>query len=74
MSDKSEIVESHASQLAEHFDSVQIICTNVESGSTMTYATGRGNFYARHGSVTEWAMRENEKVRIELAREKPPEG
>ncbi len=50
------MVEQHARQLSEHFDSVQIFCTNQESGTgdTTHYAFGQGNWFARYGQVAEW--------------------
>ncbi len=51
------MVEHHASQLAEHFDSVRIFVTrNTEDGEQNTVAvdSGRGNFYAQLGQIHEW--------------------
>jgi hypothetical protein len=51
------IIEKHASELAEHFDSVRVFCTKHPEGSsseTVTFEEGRGNFYAQLGQIVEW--------------------
>lgn len=58
---KLKILDSHASQLAEHFDSVQIIVTDFcPQTGTGSMEVGRGNYYARYGSVREW-MRDEDR-------------
>jgi pimeloyl-CoA synthetase len=55
---KKKIICSHAAQLAEHFDSVQIICTRFDpQEGTTPYAAGEGNGYARIASTKEWVKR-----------------
>lgn len=51
-----EIVERHAAQLGEHFDSVRIFVTRHrgEDANTVSYEYGLGNFYAQLGQVSEW--------------------
>ena len=50
-----EILKQHAAQLAEHFDTVQIICTrHDEQDGTATQAWGAGNLFGRFGSVDYW--------------------
>ena len=45
-----EFLNSHASQLSEHFDSVLILASYLEpDGTTAAVASGQGNFYARIG-------------------------
>lgn len=51
------IVERHAGQLGEHFQSVRIFVTrNTEDGESNTVAldSGCGNFYAQLGQIREW--------------------
>lgn len=51
------LCDQHASQLAEHFDSVRIFCTkHSEEGTsnTLQLDVGRGNFYAQLGQVHEF--------------------
>jgi hypothetical protein len=51
------MLKSHAVQLAEHFDSVQIICTRGDGDRqdcTIGADYGQGNWYARVGSVQDW--------------------
>lgn len=59
---RTKIIESHAAQLSEHFDSVQIIVTAIDpEEGTGIYRAGRGNYYARIGAVEEWLRREKKK-------------
>lgn len=50
------LLQSHAAQLGEHFDSVHIFCTkqNGTNATTVNVDTGLGNFYAQLGQVQEW--------------------
>lgn len=47
-------------RLMEHFDTVQIIATKKDqeplSAGTDAFWFGQGNWYARYGSVKEWAI------------------
>ena len=65
-----ELVDRHAHQLAEHFDSVQIFVTRQhgEVASTGSYETGVGNFYARFGQVREWLIIQEQYQRNEAIR------
>ena len=45
-----------ADLLAEHFSTVQIIATYEDGDVTTPFISGRGNWYARYGSVIEWVM------------------
>jgi len=56
------ILKSHALQLAEHFDTVQIITTRLdpEEEGTFIIDHGEGNWFARYGSVMAW-LRKNRK-------------
>lgn len=52
-----ELIDKHASDLAEHFDSVLILCTKHGDGSVSDsagFSTGRGNLYAQIGQAHEW--------------------
>ena len=68
MTDKQRhaLLIKHASAIVEHFDSVQILATREDGGSTRSYAAGRGNYYARRGSVEEWLTREQEETRVDV--------
>lgn len=48
--------------LIEHFDSVQIMASITEDGSTNAHYVGRGDFYARLGMAHEFI--ENDKSQI----------
>lgn len=51
-------------QLAEHFDSVQIVCTKRgDDDMTMTVAEGTGDYYARMGATWAWVTRQEEQQR-----------
>lgn len=65
------ILASHAAQLAEHFESVQIIVTkNTEEGDgTVLAHQGAGNWFARYGSVREWLIKTDTRSRREVLRE-----
>lgn len=49
------IIQSHIAQMAEHFDTVQVIVTRYcpQSGTTMN-GLGEGNYYARIASAEAW--------------------
>jgi hypothetical protein len=58
------MVKKHASELGEHFDTVQIFCTRHESGTedgTVTIKMGTGNWFARYGQVVEWVKKQDER-------------
>jgi len=51
------LVDLHVSQLREHVDSVRIfVTTDMEEGrsETVSYDSGKGNFFAQLGQVQEW--------------------
>lgn len=60
----SKIVQDHVSQLREHFDAVQILCSNLEEGgeNTSSFAYGSGNWHARQGLAKEWTIYHDAKV------------
>lgn len=66
-----EMVSKCATELGEHFDSVQIIVTvnepTTESG-TLIYQAGTGNWFARFGSVREWLINQDEVARCQARR------
>jgi hypothetical protein len=54
--DKSEIMEKFCAQLAEHFDSVQILASSVmPSGRTEFWEQGSGNIFTRRAMVDHYA-------------------
>lgn len=51
----NEMLARHTNILAEHFSSVQIICTKLEpDGNTRRFHKGSGDFYARLGATAAW--------------------
>lgn len=55
-----------ASQLGEHFDTVQIFASKhdpAEADGTVTLNYGVGNWYARYGQVIEWTIKHDEDAR-----------
>ena len=61
-------LEKLASEMGEHWDTVQIFVTRCESGElggTRHVAVGVGNIFARHGHVRQWLVRSNEEDREE---------
>jgi hypothetical protein len=64
------MIRAHACQLSEHFDSVQIIATSrAPEGHTILSHWGKGNWYAREGSVREWLSVQEERTREQVRKE-----
>lgn len=58
------VLESHAAQLMERFDTVQIFATRHEPSrlnGTVEASIGQGNWFARWGQVRLWCEREQVK-------------
>ena len=62
-------LERHVAQLCEHFDSVRIIATQHQGGSSWMSSSGNGNWYAQMGSVREWIASRDEELRISQHRQ-----
>lgn len=60
----SQIIQGHVNQLREHFDSVQILCSNLEEGgeNTSSFTYGSGNWHSRQGLAKEWILYCDAKV------------
>jgi hypothetical protein len=54
--DRMKRLAKAADALAEHFSTVQIIATVEDADIATPFNSGRGNWYARYGSVIEWVM------------------
>lgn len=54
-------VASHAAQLAEHFDSVQILCTKNHNDGTTSFKKGEGCIYSRLANAREFV--DEDKIR-----------
>lgn len=67
----SGIIRAHLNQLAEHFENVQIMASNLEEGGefTSTYNLGVGNWHARQHQAREWLIYCDEKVKIKARRD-----
>lgn len=65
------ILRSHAAQLMEHFDSVQIVVTRFDSDVQQTFKgnQGCGNWYANFGAVKEWLEEQNERIKVHIRNE-----
>ena len=48
------MLKNTVSQLGEHFDSVQIVCSKKIADNTIRFQASSGNLYACEGSVREW--------------------
>lgn len=71
--DESARVTQAAKELAEHFDSVTILCSRHEgSRGTRTVAKGAGNWHAQFGIVREWLIDHEEDIREAARREWTP--
>lgn len=64
------LVQQKESELAEHFESVQIMVTRHvgEEENTFSLEVGRGNFYTRLGHVHEWLSMQDQFQRNESIR------
>ena len=53
-------IKKAVKELSEHFDTVQILCTNHPSDEegTTKYSWSHGNFYARLGHMLSWIEQE----------------
>lgn len=53
------MMDRHASELAEHFDAVQIFTSRLlPDGTTEGYSRGSGNWMARYGQVEQWVKKQ----------------
>ena len=68
-----ERVKKAATDLAEHFDSVQIIVTRhgteESNENTTVVSSGKGNWFARYGSVREWLTKEDARTTRQVMEE-----
>lgn len=58
------VLKSHAAQLGEHFDTVQIFVTRHDPSKddgTVSAFEGTGNWFARYGQVRNWLLKEERK-------------
>lgn len=63
------ILKNHVSQLGEHFSSVQIFVTRVNSDrSTDSCSWGDGNWYARYGHVVDWVHKQQAETTRDVMR------
>jgi hypothetical protein len=65
-----ETIKKYATLIMSHadVDTVQIICTKVRhdgSNDTESLSFGDGNWFARCGSVREWLMKQDERVKAQ---------
>jgi hypothetical protein len=71
--EESARVEAHCKALAEHFDSVTILCSRHEgSRGTRTIAKGAGNWHTQFGIVREWLINHEEDIREAARRDWTP--
>jgi len=60
------LVAKHASELAEMFDGVRIFVSwphPDDAHRTLTYDSGRGNWFAQYGQIRQWVIAEDELLR-----------
>lgn len=68
--EESQRVQDACKSLAEHFDSVTILCSRHEgSRGTRTIAKGSGNWHTQYGIVREWLLNNDEDIREAARRE-----
>ena len=70
-----DLLHKHAAQLAEHFDSVQILAEITENECTKGFKAGRGSVFARQGMAHEFINEEKADLigRSVAYHTKPPE-
>lgn len=58
-----EFLKDNVARMMEHFDSVQVFATKVDSENkdTKMYECGRGNWFSRFGVVSLWFKTEQDK-------------
>jgi hypothetical protein len=69
------MLQKHCEQLGEHFDSVQIFVTRLESGElngTVNINYGAGNWFTRYGQVNHWLVKSSEQARIDVRKDEEP--
>jgi len=66
-----EKVQKSVDGLMEHFDTVQIFVTRLDSerDGTVNVNIGAGNWFARFGQVCEWTTKQNERTRDNVRKE-----
>ena len=70
--DTEKRVDQALDRLIEHFDTVQIIVTQVDpvDGGTVYCSRGKGNWYARVGAARRFVRLDDESDRIDERRER----
>jgi len=63
------LLEKHAAELSEHFDSVMIFVTRVEANLTRSLHHGEGNWCTHYGQIIDWIKAEDERRRQEIRSE-----
>ncbi len=65
------LIQSHCSQLMEHFASVRIVAVHVngESGETARISRGAGDYYSQYGAVKDWLIYQDEQTRIDAGKD-----
>ncbi len=53
-----QMIDAHAAQLGEHFESVQILVSFPFERGTLPVYAGRGNFFARKGMADDFIKRD----------------
>lgn len=70
-------IRTFCNRMSEHVDSIRVIATCPENGSTAMHSHGQGNWYAQKGIVEEWlANSENYSLAFEIVQqmdEEPPD-
>lgn len=63
------MIREHANQLGEHYENVQIFCSQRDGEKTLELQVGIGNFNARYGQIKRWVIRTEEQERIDIRNE-----
>jgi hypothetical protein len=58
------LIKNCVAQLAEHFESVHIVCTKPSGENTAVLTWGGGTWFARYGSLRDCVIKMEEQTRI----------
>ena len=72
--DINELLKQLSARASEYVDTVFIIATKVhDDGTTHSYISRKGNYYANYGAVKDWLDTVDESSRWETRRQKDQE-
>jgi hypothetical protein len=75
--DDEKLIDRHITMLMEHFDSVQIFCTQHQpdasepggGGVTISVSRGLGNWFSRYGQIIDWLAMQDQRSRNKITKD-----